>query len=154
MFNKLFKPKRLSERERDSDIKYRLWQREKVILEKDQEIAEDKYYLKQKFWNRKMPFGKVFLILLFTNFTILEIFTAWITISSIQLGYAINTMPDFMPFITLLGAVIGQTITYGIYSAKSKAENTAGGIVFETAMKELEQNQSPQFNDNQDIGVG
>ena len=43
-------------------------------------------------------------------------------------------MPDFPPLITLIGAVIGQTLSYGIYSSKSKAENTKGGIIYETAM--------------------
>ena len=29
---------------------------------------------------------------------------------------------------------IGQTLSYGIYAAKSKAENTKNGIIYETAM--------------------
>jgi hypothetical protein len=47
-------------------------------------------------------------------------------------------MPDFTPLITLLGSVIGETLSFGIYCAKSKAENTKGGIVYETALREYD----------------
>lgn len=89
---------------------------------------------------RKPSFSKILLVFLFINFIILEIFTGWVTVTSFPLAYAIGISPDFTPLITLLGAVIGQTITYGIYSAKAKAENTAGGIVFEAGMKEFNPN--------------
>lgn len=47
--------------------------------------------------------------------------------------------PDFSPLITLISLVVGETISYGIYTAKAKAENTQGGIIYESAMKDLEQ---------------
>ena len=89
---------------------------------------------------RKMPFSKKLLIFLFINFIILEIFTGWVTISSFTLAYAAGIAPDFAPFIALLGAVIGQTISYGIYCSKAKAENTKNGITYEMALQELDQN--------------
>lgn len=139
MFKKIFKllfgQKKIAEKERISNLNYQMWQREKAILEKDQEIAEDKHNLKQRSWNRRIPFGKLFLIFLFINFTILEVFTGWVTISSIQLAYATGGTPDFTPLVTILGAVLGETIAYGIYSAKSKAENVQGGIVHDMAIK-------------------
>ena len=82
------------------------------------------------------------MIFLFINFTILEFFTAWVTIQSFSLAYAIGTMPDFMPLITLLGAIIGETISYAIYSAKSQAENTSGGLIYESAMLNLQNNEN------------
>lgn len=94
--------------------------------------------MKQKKEKKKISYSKLLLTLLFVNFFLLEIFTGWVTIKSFSLAYAIETMPDFTPLITLLGAVIGETLSYGIYCSKSKAENTTGGIVFETAMRNLE----------------
>jgi len=139
---KLLKNKKesLSLRELKSDIKFRRWQREKAILEKEQEIEEEKYALKKRSWDRKLPFSKILMIFLFINFTILEFFTAWVTIQSFSLAYAIVTMPDFTPLITLLGAIIGETISYAIYSAKSQAENTSGGLIYESAMLDLQNN--------------
>ncbi len=87
---------------------------------------------------KKISYSKLLLTLLFINFFLLEIFTGWVTIKSFSLAYAIETMPDFTPLITLLGAVIGETLSYGIYCSKSKAENTKDGIVYETAMRNLE----------------
>lgn len=51
-------------------------------------------------------------------------------------------LPDFSPLITLISLVVGETISYGIYAAKSKAENTKGGITYETVMKNLESKQN------------
>lgn len=134
-------------REKKAARRYERWKREKVILEQEREILEQKHELTSHIWNIKLPFSKMFIIFLFINFTILEIFTAWITIQSFTLAYAIGIMPDFSPLITLLGAILGQTISFGIYSAKSKAENTKGGIVYDLTMAELEQD-----NFNQTVG--
>lgn len=134
----LFGKKTLEQKERICAAHEKVWQREKVILEKEQKIDEEKYNLKQRSWNAKMPTSKMLIIFLFINFLILEIFTGWVTINSFTLAYAIGTMPDFTPLITLLGAIVGQTLSYWIYSSKAKAENTKNGIVYETAMKELD----------------
>lgn len=130
----------LSQREKRAEIAPRRWERERVVLESEQEIAEERHILEQRSWQRKLPFSKLLMIFLFINFTILEIFTGWVTISSFTLAYAIGVAPDFTPLITLLGAVIGETLSFGIYSAKAKAENTKGGVVFESAMQQQEEN--------------
>ena len=93
--------------------------------------------MKIKKEKKKLSYSKFLSTLLFINFFLLEIFTGWVTIKTFSLAYAIETMPDFTPLITLLGAVIGETLSYGIYCAKSKAENTTGGIVYEAAMRGL-----------------
>lgn len=92
--------------------------------------------------NKKFSWSKILLILLFINFFALEIFICGITIYSLSIAAIIAVMPDFTPLITLIGAVIGQTISYGIYIAKSKAENTKDGIIYETAMYNLQQEEN------------
>jgi hypothetical protein len=47
------------------------------------------------------------------------------------------TAPDFSPLITLIGAVVSEVIGFAIYSIKAAKENTKGGIVYESAMREL-----------------
>jgi len=47
-------------------------------------------------------------------------------------------MPDFSPLVTLIGAVVSEVIGFAIYSIKATKENTKGGIVYDTAMKEYE----------------
>lgn len=146
LINRILGRPSLRQREALSNIKYKRWQREKVILEQEQEIREEKQELKNKFWKIKLPFAKTFAIFLFVNFTILEAFTVWVTIQSFTLAYAVGQMPDFSPLLTLLGAIMGQTLSYWIYSSKAKAENMQGGIVYDMAMYELQQN---QFVDDQ-----
>jgi len=119
------------------DKKIKRWQIEKPLLEQKQLIAEEKEEIISKNKKRKTAFGKLLMIFLFVNFTILELFTGWVTIKSFSLAYTIEQMPDFSPLITLLGAVIGETLSYGIYCHKAKAENTEGGIVFEATMHNL-----------------
>lgn len=126
----------LSQKEKRAEVERRRWEREKVVLQSQQQIEEERYKLKKRSWDVKLPFSKLLMIFLFINFTILEIFTGWVTISSFTLAYAIGVMPDFTPLITLLGAIIGETLSFGIYSAKAKAENTKGGVVFESAMQQ------------------
>lgn len=126
----------LSQKEKRAEVERRRWEREKIVLQSQQQIEEERYKLKKRSWDVKLPFSKLLMIFLFINFTILEIFTGWVTISSFTLAYAIGVMPDFTPLITLLGAIIGETLSFGIYSAKAKAENTKGGVVFESAMQQ------------------
>ena len=86
-----------------------------------------------------IKFFVTLLIFLFVNFTLLEGFVGYVTIKVLTTALSMGIQPDFSPLITLISLVVGETISYGIYTAKSKAENTQGGIVLESAMKELEQ---------------
>ena len=126
-----------------SELKFKKWQIDKPILERNQQIIQEKDEIKSRNKKRQTAFGKILMIFLFINFTILELFTGWVTIKSFSLAYAIEQMPDFSPLITLLGAVIGETLSYGIYCLKAKAENTEGGIIYETTMYNL-QNQEKE----------
>ena len=53
-----------------------------------------------------------------------------------KLAHDIQMIPDFTPLVTILGAVVAQTIGFAIYAAKSTKENTKGGITYDMAMKE------------------
>lgn len=116
----------------------KIWAERKSLIERQNAIDAEQKELTEAHKKIKFPsWSKLLLIILFINFTILEIFVGWVTIHSFAIASIIGVMPDFTPLITLLGAVIGETISYGIYSAKSKAENTEGGIVYEQAKWEM-----------------
>ena len=134
------KDKLLSLKVKSVARKEKRWEIEKPLLEKKQKIKQEKAIINCKEEKNKMAFGKLLMIFLFINFALLEIFTCGITIYSFSLAFAIGIMPDFTPLITLLGSVIGETLSFGIYCVKSKAENTKGGIVYETALREFEKN--------------
>lgn len=59
---------------------------------------------------------------------------------NVVLFYAMKAMWHFAD-LTFLGVLItdvaGQILVYMIYALKSKAENTTGGIVYETAMAKM-----------------
>lgn len=137
LVNKMRSRNSLKRRAALTRIKYRRWQEEKAILSMEEEIKKEKKEIKDTLKKEFPSWAKILLIFLFINFTVIEIFTGWVTVSSFALAYAIGTMPDFTPLVTLIGAVIGQTLSYGFYSFKSKAENTEGGIVYEAAMFNL-----------------
>lgn len=142
----LFGRKSLEQKEKISNANYERWQREKKILKQEQDIKEEKYEIEHKFAKKKYPFSKLLLIFLFINFAIIEIFTGYVTFKTFSLAYAVGVMPDLTPLVTLIGAIVGQTLSYGIYAAKSKAENTKDGIVYEAAMQDM--------NNYTSIGVG
>ena len=50
--------------------------------------------------------------------------------------------PDFTPLVTLIGAVISEVIGYAIYSLKAMKENTSGGIVYDSAIGNNDNNNS------------
>lgn len=113
------------------------WDKERPLLETQKQIRnERKEIIKSKI---KLPsYSKLFLIFLLINFTALEIFTGWVTVESFRLAFETAGTPDFTPLITLMSAVIGETISYGIYCSKSKAENTIGGVVHDLAMNQMD----------------
>lgn len=92
--------------------------------------------MKTKKEKKKPSWSKVLLLLLFINFFVIEIFIGWVTARSFTLAFDIGLTPDFSPLLALIGAVISETISYGVYCAKSKAENTKGGVIYDLAMKD------------------
>ena len=47
----------------------------------------------------------------------------------------IYSMAAMWHFADLIGATVGEGLTYYAYTAKAKAENTTGGIVYENSLK-------------------
>lgn len=86
---------------------------------------------------KKFSTTKIFMLFLFLNCTALEIFTGWVTIKNLYLAEFYSTAIDFTPLVTLIGIVMGEVLSFGIYAAKSTKENTAGGIVYDQQFKEL-----------------
>lgn len=139
MFTK-FRQKRITKAVQKAHLDAADWEQLKQAIKIENQIAEEKDALNnRKEEQEKVSWSKKFLIFLFVNFSIIEIFTGFVTFSSFVLAYKTGISPDLTPLITLIGAVIGETLSYGIYAAKSKAENTEGGIVFEQHMEQLRQ---------------
>jgi hypothetical protein len=76
-------------------------------------------------------------------------------ILNVILAYAMYMMYHFAD-LTFLGALItdiaAQVLVFISYNIKSKAENTTGGIVFETAMADLKNKFSSDLNNNNSNG--
>ena len=126
----------MTEQEKESILQEeKEWQEDKIFLEKQKKVFEEK---KNFFKQKKISTSKLLILFLFLNCTAIEIFTGWVTIQSIALVSTTMMMPDFSPLVTLIGAVVSEVIGFAIYSIKATKENTKGGIVYDTAMKEYE----------------
>lgn len=149
--------RKLRRYEQDTIFNEKIWLQLKPALQRENKIEQEKKEIRDEKAKIKLPsWTKLLLVFLFINFTILELFIGYVTIQSFALAFAIGIMPDFTPLVTLIGLVAGETISYGAYCAKSKAENIDGGIVHDTTMYELkynwEQQQKEENNDNNAVG--
>lgn len=93
-------------------------------VKQKQEISEIKHKNDVK---ASLSFSKLAFIFMMGNCMIVEI-------------YALVTMiifADLSPLTTLIVAVIGECISLIAYMVKSTHENTAGGIIYESAMAKL-----------------
>lgn len=146
LFEKI-KVKGLRSYQRNTYVNKKLWEAKKPYIQINNDIKQQEKDMKEA--ALRVSWSKLLLIFLFINFTILEFFIGWVTIKCLTLAIALGTAPDFTPLVTLVGAVMGQTISYGIYAAKSKAENTKNGLVYDLAMLEKQD----ELNSNEG-GVG
>lgn len=87
-----------------------------------------------------MSMSKKMLIFLFCNCTIIEIFTGYVTYTSLKLALEMGLAPDFTPLVTLIGAVVGEVIGLAAYFLKSVKENSEGGIVYQSMMNNSNNN--------------
>jgi hypothetical protein len=87
---------------------------------------------------KKFSMTKLFMFFLFINCTVIEIFTGWVTVKNLYLAEVHNIAIDFTPLVTLIGVVLGEVLSFGIYALKSMKENTQGGIVYDQAMSAQE----------------
>ena len=154
---RFFALRKLRKYKQNINFKEKLWLQLKPTLLQDNKIEQERKEIKNEKSKIKLPsWSKMLLVFLFFNFTLLEIFIGYVTIQSFTLAFAIGMMPDFTPLVTLIGLVAGETISYGAYCAKSKAENTRNGITYDSVMYQLKYNwiQQEKEQSNNDNAVG
>ena len=130
----------LKEKERYVLSQEKIWNKEKEILERQYKIKAERKSLKEKFKEKKdkIANSKLLVWFLFINCTIIELFTIWVICRELGLAAEGILAPDLSPLMALITTVVAEVIGFGIYALKSTKENTEGGIVFETAMREFE----------------
>ena len=130
----------LREKERYVLSQEKIWNKEKEILEREYKIKAERKSLKEKFKEKKdkIANSKLLVWFLFINCTIIELFTIWVISRELSLAAEGILAPDLSPLMALITTVVAEVIGFGIYALKSTKENTEGGIVFETAMREFE----------------
>lgn len=126
----------MTQRERDLLLAEKRWAREKSLKEREYQLKKDKRDFHAKH-SKKLSTSKILILFLFINCTLIEIFTGFVTLKSLDLATMTMLVPDFTPLITLIGAVVSEVIGFAIYAIKSAKENTMGGIIYETTMAEL-----------------
>lgn len=130
----------LKEKERYVLSQEKIWNKEKELLEKKYKIKAERRSLKEKFKDKKdkIANSKLLVWFLFINCTIIELFTIWVICRELGLAAGGILTPDLSPLMALITTVVAEVIGFGIYALKSTKENTEGGIVFETTMREFE----------------
>lgn len=88
---------------------------------------------------KKISTTKLLILFLFLNCTAIEIFTGYVTVMNLMLARDFMIALDFTPLVTLVGTVVTEVIGFGVYALKSMKENTCGGIIYESTMKEMEE---------------
>ena len=134
----------MTKAEREIVLQEKQWEKEKSLQERKYKIKKEKRELKS-LYGFKLPTSKLLILFLFINCTLIELFTGWVTIKSIDLATLTMVGPDFTPLVTLIGAVVSEVIGFAIYAIKSAKENTEGGIIYETRMAELQQKDEEQL---------
>lgn len=109
------------------------WEVEKDLLKRKQKIDKEKEEIKNK--HKKLTTTKLLMLFLFINCTLVELFTGWTVVQSINIATLTGLAPDFTPLVTLIGAVVGEVFGFAVYALKSSRENSEGGIVYMAAAK-------------------
>lgn len=131
----------MTKEERDITIKEHRWQREKEVLARKYKLKQEKREFKKQFLP-KISTSKLLIFFLFINCTIIEFFTGFVTLKSLDLTTLTMTNPDFTPLVALIGAVVSEVVGYAVYALKSAKENTAGGITYEAAMRQIDEDKA------------
>lgn len=112
------------------------WEKKKEYLQKKKKLKESK----KSFKSKKLSTSKIVMFFLLLNCSAIEIFTGIITIINLNIARELMMPPDLTPLITLISAVVGETIGFAIYSIKAAKQNCRGGIVYQQAMFEANNN--------------
>lgn len=116
------------------------WSKEKQILEREYSLKEDKRNFEQKYKRKKMSTSKKLITFLFVNCTVIELFVLWVTVQTLHLAMLTDTIVDFTPLVTLVGAIVSEVIGYAVYAIKSAKENCEGGVTYLRAQAEMTAN--------------
>ena len=130
------------------------WEKEKQVIIAEQDLKEDIRQTKNrkkppKAQRRKLTTTKFLMLFLFISCSVIEAFTMYAIIKSMNMGLGV----DFTPLTMLITSVVAEVIGFSIYSLKSMKENTEGGIVYETALFEQKNNSficEPPTDENDD----
>lgn len=131
----------MTKEEREITIKEHRWQREKEVLERKYKLKQEKREFKKQFLP-KISTSKLLILFLFINCTIIELFTGFVTLKNLDLTTLTMANPDFTPLVALIGAVVSEVVGYAVYALKSAKENTAGGITYEAAMRQIDEDKA------------
>lgn len=131
----------MTKEEREITIKEHRWQREKEVLKRKYKLKQEKREFKKQFLP-KISTSKLLILFLFINCTIIELFTGFVTLKSLDLTTLTMANPDFTPLVALIGAVVSEVVGYAVYALKSAKENTAGGITYEAAMRQIDEDKA------------
>lgn len=96
---------------------------------------------------KRLSTSKFMLAILFINCTLIEIFTALVTMQSLSIAKVTGLSPDFTPLVALITAVVGEVIGLVSYLIKASKQNTKGGITYERAA-------AANFKQSSQEGVG
>ena len=88
----------MTKEERDITIKEHRWQREKEVLERKYKLKQEKREFKKQFLP-KISTSKLLILFLFINCTIIELFTGFVTLKSLDLTTLTMAHPDFTPLV-------------------------------------------------------
>lgn len=129
---------------------------QKINQQLEQLTLKKQYYNKRKELQKlkketskfNISTSKILMYFLFLNCTAIEIFTGIVTIINLNIAKEIGISPDLTPLVTLIGAGVTQTIGFAIYSIKAAKQNCCGGIVYQQAMFQANNNLIYNQEDN------
>ena len=131
------------------NIQAKDWDKEKQYLNLQQDMKHEREQIKNKYkeQKKKLTTTKFLMFFLFISCSVVELFTIYITIKIINIGFEI----DLTPLTMLITAVVAEVIGFAIYSLKASKENTKGGIIYETALlKQIQLSKNKEEEENND----
>ena len=125
------------------------WQLEKQLILQQQDLQEDIKQTKDRYkeQRKKLSTSKFLMLFLFISCTAIQFFTIFLTFKSLNMGYV-----DFSALQSLITAVVAEVVGFAVYALKSTKENTKGGIVYQTAILEAQQQKTQEENNQEAVG--
>lgn len=113
------------------------WANQKAILEQEEQIRRERHQIVAE--KKKRTTTKRYMLYLFGTCTLIELFTGYLMIHQMVLAQKGLIVPDMSPQITLISVVVAEVVAFAIYAVKSLKENTVGGVVYDMAMRNIEE---------------